>query len=200
MSGGRIVISRRRTTRATRASSETPRCTARQAASSSARVGGRALRGPQLGRGGGRRGRRRPRCEYMTAGTVIVLGAVGLNFGAGMTGGRAFIFDPSGELLVRLNDDLVAAREPSQAGLHEVARSSSATRTIRARRGPSGSSPPGSRRRARSRTSRRGVKRPRLRRTQSLSRRAWCSADEAAEARALHCPDLTVRGRFELEC
>ena len=59
-------------------------------------------------------------CEYMTAGTVVVLGGVGLNFGAGMTGGDAFIFDPSGELLVRLNDDLVAAREPSQAGLDEV--------------------------------------------------------------------------------
>jgi glutamate synthase (NADPH) large chain len=30
-------------------------------------------------------------CEYMTGGTVVVLGPVGLNFGAGMTGGRAFV-------------------------------------------------------------------------------------------------------------
>ena len=33
-------------------------------------------------------------CEYMTGGTVVVLGAVGANFGAGMTGGRAYIHDP----------------------------------------------------------------------------------------------------------
>ena len=32
-------------------------------------------------------------CEYMTGGTAIVLGAVGDNFGAGMTGGMAFIYD-----------------------------------------------------------------------------------------------------------
>ena len=33
-------------------------------------------------------------CEYMTGGCVIILGAVGDNFGAGMTGGMAFIYDP----------------------------------------------------------------------------------------------------------
>jgi glutamate synthase (NADPH/NADH) large chain len=33
-------------------------------------------------------------CEYMTGGSVIILGAVGDNFGAGMTGGIAFIYDP----------------------------------------------------------------------------------------------------------
>ena len=32
-------------------------------------------------------------CEYMTGGVVIVLGATGLNFGAGMTGGMAFVVD-----------------------------------------------------------------------------------------------------------
>tara|TARA_X000000368_G_scaffold232923_1_gene183964 strand:- start:2619 stop:7115 length:4497 start_codon:yes stop_codon:yes gene_type:complete len=32
-------------------------------------------------------------CEYMTGGTVIILGQVGDNFGAGMTGGMAFIYD-----------------------------------------------------------------------------------------------------------
>ena len=32
-------------------------------------------------------------CEYMTGGTVIILGEVGDNFGAGMTGGMAFIYD-----------------------------------------------------------------------------------------------------------
>ena len=33
-------------------------------------------------------------CEYMTAGTVVSLGEVGRNFGAGMSGGSAFVFDP----------------------------------------------------------------------------------------------------------
>ena len=33
-------------------------------------------------------------CEYMTGGAVVVLGTVGFNFGAGMTGGEAFIYDP----------------------------------------------------------------------------------------------------------
>ena len=36
-------------------------------------------------------------CEYMTGGTAIVLGEVGDNFGAGMTGGMAFIYDKKNE-------------------------------------------------------------------------------------------------------
>jgi glutamate synthase domain-containing protein 3 len=32
-------------------------------------------------------------CEYMTGGTVVILGEIGSNFGAGMTGGRAFLLD-----------------------------------------------------------------------------------------------------------
>jgi glutamate synthase (NADPH/NADH) large chain len=32
-------------------------------------------------------------CEYMTGGTVVVLGETGLNFGAGMTGGIAWVYD-----------------------------------------------------------------------------------------------------------
>ena len=35
-------------------------------------------------------------CEYMTAGTVVVLGDVGRNLGAGMTGGEVYVFDPAG--------------------------------------------------------------------------------------------------------
>jgi len=43
-------------------------------------------------------------CEYMTAGTVVVLGQTGRNFAAGMSGGFAFVFDPSGEFAqVRCN-------------------------------------------------------------------------------------------------
>ena len=44
-------------------------------------------------------------CEYMTRGTVVVLGPHGRNFGAGMTGGKAFLLE-SDERLV--NDELVA--------------------------------------------------------------------------------------------
>lgn len=36
-------------------------------------------------------------CEYMTGGVVVVLGSTGINFGAGMTGGVAFVWDPSGK-------------------------------------------------------------------------------------------------------
>ena len=36
-------------------------------------------------------------CEYMTNGTVVVLGQTGRNFGAGMSGGIAYVFDPTGE-------------------------------------------------------------------------------------------------------
>lgn len=38
-------------------------------------------------------------CEYMTGGTVVVLGPIGLNFGAGMTGGEAWIYDADGTVL-----------------------------------------------------------------------------------------------------
>ena len=33
-------------------------------------------------------------CEYMTGGTVAILGSIGDNFAAGMTGGMAFVYDP----------------------------------------------------------------------------------------------------------
>ncbi len=48
-------------------------------------------------------------CEYMTNGTVVVLGDFGRNVGAGMSGGEAYVYDPQRLLPLRLNDDLVAA-------------------------------------------------------------------------------------------
>ena len=42
-------------------------------------------------------------CEYMTGGTVVVLGAVGDNFGAGFTGGMAFVYDSDGSFEKRIN-------------------------------------------------------------------------------------------------
>ncbi|MEE3256311.1 MAG: hypothetical protein VX222_03420, partial [Actinomycetota bacterium] len=46
-------------------------------------------------------------CEYMTGGIVVVLGATGRNFGAGMSGGVAFIFDPDDEFHRNLNTEMV---------------------------------------------------------------------------------------------
>ncbi|MCH7722733.1 MAG: glutamate synthase large subunit [Bacteroidetes bacterium] len=46
-------------------------------------------------------------CEYMTRGAVIVLGEVGKNFGAGMTGGTAFIWNASAELDNCINTEYV---------------------------------------------------------------------------------------------
>ena len=46
-------------------------------------------------------------CEYMTGGTVIVLGTTGRNFGAGMTGGVAFVLDEDGTFERRFNSQLV---------------------------------------------------------------------------------------------
>ena len=42
-------------------------------------------------------------CEYMTGGNVVILGEVGDNFGAGMTGGMAFIYDEAGNFESRVN-------------------------------------------------------------------------------------------------
>ena len=46
-------------------------------------------------------------CEYMTSGVVTVLGETGLNFGAGMTGGFAYVLDISNTLAERYNKELV---------------------------------------------------------------------------------------------
>jgi glutamate synthase (NADPH/NADH) large chain len=46
-------------------------------------------------------------CEYMTGGTVVSLGEVGVNFGAGMSGGMAFILDDNGTLPDRINPEMV---------------------------------------------------------------------------------------------
>jgi glutamate synthase (ferredoxin) len=59
-------------------------------------------------------------CEYMTGGTVVVLGPVGQNLGAGMTGGEAYVHDPDGVLSARLNSQLVESRRPNQAQAAEL--------------------------------------------------------------------------------
>jgi len=49
-------------------------------------------------------------CEYMTGGVVTILGKTGINFGAGMTGGVAFIYDEPHEFIENINAELVEAR------------------------------------------------------------------------------------------
>jgi glutamate synthase (NADPH/NADH) large chain len=46
-------------------------------------------------------------CEYMTNGVAVILGEVGANFAAGMSGGMAFVYDPEDLLPVRINPDFV---------------------------------------------------------------------------------------------
>lgn len=59
-------------------------------------------------------------CEYMTGGTVVVLGEVGLNFAAGMSGGVAYVYDESRTLALRANPELVELTAPSAAELEQV--------------------------------------------------------------------------------
>ncbi len=47
-------------------------------------------------------------CEYMTKGTVVVLGGTGRNFAAGMSGGIAYVYDPDGDFAQRCNTSMVA--------------------------------------------------------------------------------------------
>ena len=46
-------------------------------------------------------------CEYMTGGTVVILGEVGDNFGAGMTGGMSFVYDPKNKFEKRANPESI---------------------------------------------------------------------------------------------
>jgi glutamate synthase (NADPH/NADH) large chain len=46
-------------------------------------------------------------CEYMTGGTVVVLGRTGLNFGAGFTGGLAYVLDLDRDFVDRYNHELI---------------------------------------------------------------------------------------------
>ena len=47
-------------------------------------------------------------CEYMTGGTVVVLGKTGRNFAAGMSGGIAYVYDEDGQFASRCNTSMVS--------------------------------------------------------------------------------------------
>ena len=62
-------------------------------------------------------------CEYMTGGTVVVLGKTGRNFAAGMSGGVAYVFDEDGQFGKRVNtaqvslEKVLPAAEQLDAGI-----------------------------------------------------------------------------------
>jgi glutamate synthase (NADPH/NADH) large chain len=61
-------------------------------------------------------------CEYMTGGIVAILGPVGENFGAGMTGGMAFVYDPENRFETRLNRDTITWQRLGSAHWNGVLR------------------------------------------------------------------------------
>ncbi|HZX70294.1 MAG TPA: glutamate synthase-related protein [Rhodanobacter sp.] len=60
-------------------------------------------------------------CEYMTGGTVVVLGDTGRNFAAGMSGGVAYVYDPGVQFQSRCNLAMVAL-EPLLSGVEQELR------------------------------------------------------------------------------
>jgi glutamate synthase (NADPH/NADH) large chain/glutamate synthase (ferredoxin) len=71
-------------------------------------------------------------CEYMTGGTVVVLGKTGRNFAAGMSGGVAYVYDEDGQFASRCNTamvslDKVAASAEQQAAIGKTKLHANAT-------------------------------------------------------------------------
>ncbi len=60
-------------------------------------------------------------CEYMTGGTVVVLGETGRNFAAGMSGGIAYVYDPDGDFAAKCNLSMVTL-EPVQSAIDQEAK------------------------------------------------------------------------------
>ena len=58
-------------------------------------------------------------CEYMTGGVVCVLGRTGLNFGAGFTGGFAYVLDMDRDFVDRYNHELVDIHRISMEGMEQ---------------------------------------------------------------------------------
>jgi len=61
-------------------------------------------------------------CEYMTGGTSIILGSVGHNFGAGMTGGMAFVYDVDKNFEAHVNNDTVVYQRVESKHWEQVLR------------------------------------------------------------------------------
>ena len=61
-------------------------------------------------------------CEYMTGGRVVILGRVGKNFAAGMSGGVAYVLDADHSLYRRLNKDMIIFGDVQTQGDREELR------------------------------------------------------------------------------
>ena len=61
-------------------------------------------------------------CEYMTGGTVVVLGNTGRNFAAGMSGGIAYVYDPAGDFATKCNTAMVSLDKVVSAAEQHVDR------------------------------------------------------------------------------
>ena len=59
-------------------------------------------------------------CEYMTGGKVVILGKVGQNFGAGMTGGVAYCYDPDKALEANVNGEGITLRAVPDDSIAEL--------------------------------------------------------------------------------
>ncbi|MEM5948902.1 glutamate synthase large subunit, partial [Spirochaetia bacterium 38H-sp] len=61
-------------------------------------------------------------CEYMTGGIAVVLGETGRNFGAGMSGGVAYVWDKKGDFVEKVNYEMVNTKEPSDEDYEDILR------------------------------------------------------------------------------
>ncbi|MGK0366820.1 MAG: glutamate synthase domain-containing protein 3, partial [Saprospiraceae bacterium] len=59
-------------------------------------------------------------CEYMTGGKVLILGQIGNNFAAGMSGGEAYLFNPKPTALAKINKETILLEMPSEEDLSGV--------------------------------------------------------------------------------
>ncbi|MBN1913275.1 MAG: glutamate synthase large subunit [Candidatus Omnitrophica bacterium] len=61
-------------------------------------------------------------CEYMTGGKVVILGNIGKNFAAGMSGGIAYVYDPRRNLESKCNKEMVDLDKPDADDLRQIYR------------------------------------------------------------------------------
>ncbi|KRM89336.1 glutamate synthase large subunit [Liquorilactobacillus vini] len=55
-------------------------------------------------------------CEYMTDGIAVILGSTGRNFGAGMSGGLAYVYDPAGNFPEECNPEMIELFKLNETG------------------------------------------------------------------------------------
>ena len=59
-------------------------------------------------------------CEYMTGGLIVVLGEIGNNFGAGMTGGIALVLDQNNQIESKINSNFVETSKLSDSNSFDL--------------------------------------------------------------------------------